>query len=246
MIRLQKWFSVGICLVSLASPILLASPIQADDGIVTKQGPAATETKRFDLLVREDIFAGFQGDENALQRGETTCEEALKTNPKNAEALVWRGAIRVYKAGMLFGKDKPLEAFPLWMSGQKDMDEAVKLEPDNVGVRIPRASVLLPSARNAPPAMAGPLLKTVLGDFEYIYKKQEKHLDDLDSHSRGELRMGLADTYRLLGKLDQSREQLEAIAKELPNTEYATTAKDWMAAAPTAKLAHNCIGCHSK
>jgi len=58
--------------------------------------------------------------------------------------------------------------------------------------------------------------------------------------------MGLADTYRLLGKLDQSREQLEAIAKELPNTEYATTAKDWMAAAPTAKLAHNCIGCHSK
>ena len=125
------------------------------------------------------------------------------------------------------------------------MDDAVKLDPDNVGVRIPRASVLLPAARDTPPAMSKPLLKTVLADFEYIYKKQIDHLDSLGTHPRGELRMGLADTYRLLGKLESSKEQLEAIAKELPDTEYATRAKEWLAAEPTKKLAHNCLGCHA-
>lgn len=67
----------------------------------------------------------------------------------------------------------------------------------------------------------------------------------LGTHPRGELRMGLADTYRLLGKLDSSKEQLEAITKELPDTEYATRAKEWLAAEPTKKLAHNCLGCHT-
>ena len=207
--------------------------------------PQKETQRRFDLVVREDIFAGFGGDSAALDRGENQCEKALKEDSKNAEAMVWLGAVQVFKAGGLFGKNKPAEAFPLWTKGLKNMDDAVKLEPDNVGVRIPRASVLLPSARNAPAAMGAPMLKTVLKDFEYIYKKQVEHLDELGTHPRGELRMGLADTYRLLGKLEESKEQLEAIAKELPDSEYATEAKEWLATASTAKLSHNCKGCHS-
>jgi len=226
---------------------VLILPLFADDPLSPQKAEVpVVEEKRFDLIVREDIFAGFQGDETALARGQTECENALKKNKKNAEAMVWLGAIKVFKAGTLFGQNKPLEALPMWTSGLKNMDDAVKLDPDNVGVRIPRASVLLPAARNTPPSMSTPLLKTVQGDFEYIYKKQADHLDSLDNHSRGELRMGLADTYRLLGQLDKSKEQLEAITKELPDTEYATNAQNWLSAAPTTKLAHSCIGCHSK
>ncbi len=238
--KLKVWISLVVCCGCIVGSLL------GDDPVPPKKVEAVDEaTRRFDLVVREDIFAGFDGDENALKRGQEECEKALKVNPKNAEAMVWLGAVKVFKAGALFGKNNPGEAFPLWTSGIKSMDDAVKLEPDNVGVRIPRASVLLPAARNTPPAMSTPLLKTVLADFEYIYKKQVDHLDSLGTHPRGELRMGLADTYRLLGKLDSSKEQLEAIAKELPDTVYATRAKEWLAADPGKKLAHNCIGCHT-
>ena len=233
--KLVNWIQLGICFVSMGSSAFADDPKQ----------PQKETQRRFDLVVREDIFAGFGGDSDALDRGESKCEKALREDSKNAEAMVWLGAVQVFKSGGLFGKNKPAEAFPLWTKGLKNMDDAVKLEPDNVGVRIPRASVLLPSARNAPAVMGAPLLKTVLKDFEYIYKKQAEHLDELGTHPRGELRMGLADTYRLLGKLDESKEQLEAIAKELPDTEYAAEAKEWLAAAPTAKLVHNCKGCHS-
>lgn len=204
------------------------------------------ESDRFDLEVREDLFAGFGGDEAALKRGLAKCEEALKKNPKHAEALVWRGAGRVFMAGRLFGAKKQAEALPIWVSGLADMDEAVKLEPKNVGVRIPRASVLVPAARNTPPAIGKPLLEKAMDDFQTIYEQQKDHLDSLGTHPRGELRMGLADVYRLMGKKDQSKEHLEAVIKELPDTKYATRAKEWLAAKPEAKLAHNCIGCHTK
>ncbi len=237
----NRWLFAGfgfVCSTSAALAILPQEPIKADE--------KSEAEKRFDLVVREDIFAGFGGDDVALKRGEQACAKALQLEPKNAEAMVWLGAVHVFQAGQLFGQNKPAQAFPLWTTGLKEMDDAVRLEPENIGVRIPRASVLLPSARNAPPAMRDPLLKTALEDFETIFEKQKNQLDSLGTHPRGELRMGLADTYRLLGKLDKSKEQLEAIAKELPDSEYETKAKEWLAAAPTKKLAHNCIGCHSK
>ena len=205
------------------------------------------ERERFDNLVREDLFAGFKGDNELLERGLKNCELALAKDPKHAEALVWRGAARVYKAGQAFAAKKSGEGFKLYSSGMKDMDEAVKLEPKNVGVRIPRASVLTAASRGMSAAMAKPLLETVRGDFETIYAGQKARgdLDKLGSHPRGELRMGLADVYRRLGDADKSAEQLDAILKELPGGKYAARAAEWKAADPKAKLVHNCIGCHS-
>lgn len=236
---MRRWMLCGLFLAAAALPAHLVSA-RAEDK------PAAEV--RFDAVVREDLFAGFQGDAAALARGVKNCEEALAKNPKNAEALVWRGAARVFAAGQLFGAGKATQAMPIWTAGLKDMDEAVAMDPKNVGVRIPRASVLLPAARNAPPAMGRPLLKKALNDFETIEKEQAetKQLDKLGTHPRGELRMGLADTYRLMGDADKSKAQLEAVLKELPDTKYAKRAAEWLAAKPDAKLAHNCIGCHTK
>lgn len=206
-------------------------------------GPPA-KTERFDYVVRSDIFAGFNGDDEALARGLKACEAALAKNPKHAEALVWRGAVRVFQSGRAFRADKRLEGINLWTTGMKDLDDAVALAPNTVGVRIPRAAVLLPAARAAPPAMGKPLLPKALDDFQTIEKLQRDHMDKLGTHPRGELRMGLADVYRLMGDLDKSNEQLRAVEKELPDTKYAARAKEWLAAKPDAKLTHTCIGCH--
>jgi hypothetical protein len=201
-------------------------------------------TERFDKLVREDIFDGLRGDKESLKRGMDRCEEELKKNPKHAEAMVWRGAGRVFQAGQLFGEKKINEAFPIWNSGLKDMDDAVKLEPKNVGVRIPRAAVLINAGRNAPPAMGKPLLEKVKEDYETIRKLHGDKIGTIGTHPRGELHMGLADVYRVMGDREKSIQELETIVKEMPGTKYETRAKEWLAAKPEAKLAHSCIGCH--
>ncbi len=54
-----------------------------------------------------------------MKRGAAECDKALKEDPKNAEAMVWRGAIRVFQAGQRFGKNNPVQAFPLWTSRLK-------------------------------------------------------------------------------------------------------------------------------
>jgi hypothetical protein len=228
----------GMLLVAIFSSLCFGAVVLAEDKV--------NEAKRFDKVVREDIFAGFNGDKEALKRGVDACEAQLKKDPKHAEAMVWRGAARVFMAGELFGQNKAGEAFPLWTKGLADLDEAVKLEPKSVGVRIPRAAVLMPAGRNAPPAMGKPLLIKAKEDFETILKMQEKALDKIGTHPRGELHMGLADVYRLLGEGEKSKEQLETIVKEMPGTKYEKRAKEWLAAKPDAKLVHNCIGCHTR
>ena len=202
--------------------------------------------QRFDKLVREDLFAGFGGDEVALARGLAQCEATLKAKPDHAEALVWRGAVRVFQSSLLFGKKQMVAGMKLWSSGIEDMDQAVKLTPDYPGVRIPRAAVLLPAARSTPKAMSDPLLQRVRDDYETIARLQANQLDKIGAHSLGELRMGMADVYRLSGDQAKSREQLNLVLRELPETDYATRATEWLAAPADAKLAHNCIGCHGQ
>ena len=216
--------------------------------VITPDGDRPPERERFDNLVREDLFEGFRGDTESLERGLKNCEVALAKDPKHAEALVWRGAARVYKAGQAFQAKKSGEGIKLYNTGMKDMDQAVKLEPKNVGVRIPRASVLSAASRGMPAGMAKPLLETVRGDFETIYagQKERGDLDKLGKHPRGELRMGLADIYRRLDQPEKSTEQLDAILKELPGSKYAQRATEWKAADPKTTLVHNCIGCHTK
>ena len=208
--------------------------------------PPSVDAERFDKLVREDLFAGFGGDEVALARGLALCEATLQGHPDHAEALVWRGAVRVFQASQLFGKKEMVAGFKLWSAGIDDMDQAVKLAPDYPGVRIPRAAVLLPAARGTPPAMSAPLLRRVRDDFETIARLQAHQTKKLGTHPLGELRMGLADVYRLSGDQAQSREQLNLVLRDLPDTDYATRAKDWLAAPADAKLAHACIGCHGQ
>lgn len=230
---------LGLCVIALTLTLCGWQSRAADE-------PKPDPEKRFDLIVREDLFAGFSGDDKALERGLKACDAALEKNPKHAEALVWRGAARVYQAGQLFQAKKPAEGFQSYTAGLKDMDDAVKLEPKNAGVRIPRAAVLMPASNGMPDAMAKPLLETVRGDLETIYEMQKNDLDKLGTHPRGELRMGLADVYRKLKQADKAKAQLDAVVKELPDSKYAKRAKDWLAAKPDVKLSHSCIGCHTK
>src|SRR2546430_2267685 len=96
--------------------------------------------ERFDMLVRADFFAGFAGDEARLQKAMALCERTLAENPNHAEALVWHGGGTLFSAGQAFQKGDLALGGQRWERGLKEMSDAVVLQPENVGVLIPRGA----------------------------------------------------------------------------------------------------------
>lgn len=82
------------------------------------------------------------GDQARFDRAMKLCEETLSRNPRHAEALVWHGAGLMFLAGQAFRRNDPQTGRTLWERGLREMDEAVGLAPENVGVLIPRGATL--------------------------------------------------------------------------------------------------------
>ena len=202
--------------------------------------------ERFDLKVRNYFFAGFSGDTASLEKGIKICEDALAADPKNAEALVWHGSGLFYQAGQAFQSGDQQKGGELWQRGLKEMDQAVELAPDDLGVRIPRGAVLLTASHYLPsPEMARPLLEKGLADFEKTYDLQADHLADLGTHPRGELMIGLADAYSRTGHQEKAQVWFERIQKEMAGTPYAKSAGIWLETKTLAPAQAGCLGCHN-
>src|SRR5262249_10516835 len=106
-------------------------------------GTAAMAQERFDYQVREDLFPPFAGRQASFTRAATLIDETLRANPDHAEALVWRGVARYWKAGQMFGTGDVAGARALAIDARADMDRALALAPRDIGVLVPRAAVLL-------------------------------------------------------------------------------------------------------
>src|ERR1700688_3961286 len=89
--------------------------------------------ERFDLRVRTDFFAGFAGDQQALDRAMKLCEEELGRNPAHAEALVWHGSGVFYQSGQFFKAGDRAKGGEYWQRGLGEMENAVKIAPNNLG-----------------------------------------------------------------------------------------------------------------
>jgi tetratricopeptide (TPR) repeat protein len=207
-------------------------------------GTAAAQD-RFDMKVRNDFFAGFAGNQQALDRAMKYCEEELAHNPANAEALVWHGSGVFFQSGQFFQAGDRARGGEYWQRGLAEMDDAVKMAPENLGVRIPRGAVLLTASHNLPSAdMARPLIEKGLTDFEHALELQQHYFDTLGTHPRGELLIGLADGYARLGKNDQATTYFERIRAALPDSVYAASAGKWLQTKTLAPREAGCLGCH--
>src|SRR5207247_5545202 len=92
--------------------------------------------ERFDMLVRQDFFAGFNGNREALERGMKITEDTLAKDPNHAEARVWHGSGILYLSGQAFQKGDQQNGMKLWRQGLDEMEQAVRLAPNNVAVLI--------------------------------------------------------------------------------------------------------------
>jgi tetratricopeptide (TPR) repeat protein len=222
----------------------------------TDQANAATPQKtesagdrhareRFDFLVREDFFAGFEGDQAAFERGMKTCEDMLAKNPKHAEALVWHGGGLVFRAGQQFQKSDFQKGRENWSRGLKEMDEAIALEPENVGVLIPRGATLLVVSRFAKPEPeARRLLQLAVGDYEKVLQLQSGHFARLSAHARGELLFGLAEGWQRLGDAAKARAYFQRLAHEAQGSARQKQATAFLETGKLVSSTQSCVGCH--
>jgi tetratricopeptide (TPR) repeat protein len=207
--------------------------------------PAAQRPERFDDVVREDFFAGFAGDAERLAKGMATCERVLAENPAHAEAMVWHGTGLLAQAGAAFNAGDQKRGAELWARGLGETDKAVSLAPNNPGVLIPRAAVLLQATRAMPENVARPLIASALANYERVLELQKDTFQSLGDHPKGELLFGLAEGYARLGDLAAARRYFERLVVDAPGSGQAPRARTWLESGSLPSVGGlGCVGCH--
>jgi len=206
---------------------------------------AGIAQERFDSVVRNDFFAGFSGDKEALARAMKTCEDALEKNPNDAQAMVWHGSGLFFRSGEAVHEGDIEKGLDLYQRGLKEMQSAVTIAPDDVTVRAARGAILLTGSQQVPSSMARPLIEDGLADYEHTLELQTGYWPRLGTHPRGELLFGLAEGYSRIGNQAKATLYFERIAKELPGTPYAKRAATWLETKSLPASQTGCIGCHT-
>jgi hypothetical protein len=214
--------------------------------LVLSTSLAVLAQQRFDFKVREDMFAGMDGDTAAFDRAMKLIADTLVADPDHAEALVWRGDGRLFLAVQAFRRGAIAEGQALTAQATADMDRAVALAPDNIAVRVPRAAALLPFARGTRPfnrPEADRMTRTAISDFEFVVATSTPWWSKLTEHGRGELLGALADGWLQLGDTAKAGPYLDRMTNELPDTPYAKNAA-LRRADSAAHVPLTCLGCH--
>jgi hypothetical protein len=228
---------IKLCFVLAAAAFML---------MLTGLSPAQQASVPFDELVREDMFNGFDGDEEAFDRALALCERRLAENPNDAEAMVWHGLGQMFRASRAFLAGGREQGIAFSRQAFDEMAKAITIAPDSPAVLLVRGSTLLAFGRDMPGGeRPSDYVQIAMGDLEKALEIQKPYFATLSTHARGELLGALADGWSLLDERERSRTFLARITGELPDTKYA--------AAATARLDNpadrrplTCLGCHQR
>ncbi len=207
--------------------------------------PALFAQQRFDARVRADFFAGFAGDNKALDRAMTAAEQTIsRGDGATAEAMAWHGSGLLFQAGDKFAKADYQGGGEMWSKAVAEADEAGRREPDNPAVLIPRAAAWFAASRVSPPQMGKPILQKALADYEHVYDLQKVFFDRLGSHPRGELLFGLADGYARDGNPEKARFYFSKLAEVGAVSGHLEQAQQYLSGDKYAVKGVGCHGCH--
>jgi hypothetical protein len=219
-----------------------ARPVAAPAPSVAK---APADSERFDFKVRQDFFDGMRGDAAALDRAQKLCEDTLAKNPNHAEALVWHGAALAARSREAFQRGDRDAGIALYTKALGEMDHAVELAPQSVGVRIPRGAVYLAMAPHVPEPERAKLAERGVSDYEATLAAQASYFGTLPLHSREQLLYGLTDGYAMLGETDKARATYERMQHDAAGSELLPRAAERAAGHEVAGTAP-CEQCHAR
>ena len=127
------------------------------------------------------------------------------------------------------------------------LDRALSLDRKSIGVNAVYGGTTLYLYNRLPEARRKHALEMARRSYTFLYSAQEKELDELPLHLKGEVLAGIAEAELRSGNKQQGRAYLERILDTMPGTPYAQTAQQWITA-PDSIAANNsrlvCQSCH--
>ncbi len=216
----------------MIAPMLRILMALATAAVAVAQGP---DTAAFDsrlsihTIVREDIFAGYLGnDMERFAEGEKKLELLLTERPKaKAELLAWKGGAELYRAVRANETKQPGEFGRHYSRALTLFDEASQLAPASIGVLAVTGGSYVTLAERLPEQHRAKAWDTAYNAYNAIWKAQAASVEKLAVHLKGELIAGLAQSAQRTGRASEAAEHLDRMISLLPNTPYETRAKRW-------------------
>jgi hypothetical protein len=231
-------------LLTLAAFVAISAavPAQAPE-------PPITDTRlTVHTLLREDIFAGFlQGDVARMARAEKNADLLLASRPADRPSiLAWQGSLAMTRAVMANEARQPDQFRQHYRRAQELFTEAMKLGPDVVGVFAITGGTQVSIADRLPAEERKASWELGYTAYQQLWKIQGQVIEKLPLHHKGEVLSGLAQTADRTGRREEAAAGVERILTLLPDTPYATRARQWKddpRGRATSKLA--CQTCHA-
>jgi hypothetical protein len=205
----------------------------------TADKPAFDPRLSVHTLVREDVFAGFMGNDMArLDKGEENLRLLLKERPAASKSVeAWMAGIELYRAALAYEK-KDTAAFAAHFSKGKEMLVRGGVAPITGGMAMVVADRMPQTERAA-------LWDLSYTAFREILKEQGASLEKMPLHFKGELLAGLAQSAYRTNRTEEGAQYIEKMIALLPGTAYEARARRVKENPELAsKVALGCQSCH--
>lgn len=227
---------VGVVVISAAVPAQSPEPPLGDTRLAVQ------------TLLREDIFAGFlQNDVTRLARAEKNADVLLASRPgERQEVLAWQATMALTRAAMANEANQADQFRTHYRRAQNLFTNVMKDAPDNFGAVAITGGAQAMLADRLPVPERKVAWELGYTAYQQLWKLQADILDQMPLHHRGEVLSGLAQTADRTGRAKEAATFVERILTALPNTPYATRARQWKddpSSRGKVKLA--CQTCHA-
>ncbi len=199
-------------------------------------------------LVREDLFAGFMGNDMVrFSRGERNVEQLLTDRPdQRGNLLAWRGSAAMYRAVVAHESGNNGEFMKRLEAARAAFAEAAKQTSGNDGVAAITGGSYAVLADRLPEPHRATAWADAYSNYSLLWQQQGPAIDKLPVHHRGEVIGGLVQSAQRTGRTAEMTEHLDRMLTLLKGTPYEATAQQWKdnpASAATTKV--TCKACHN-
>ena len=199
-------------------------------------------------LVREDIFAGFIGNDMVrFARGERNVEQLLKDRPdQRGNLLAWRGSAAMHRAVLAHEAGNNGEFLTRLEAARAAFAEAAKQTSGNEGVAAITGGTYAVFADRLPEPHRATAWTDAYANYSLLWQQQGSMIDKLPVHHRGEVLGGLVQSAQRTGRSDEMTQHLDRMLTVMKGTPYEATAQQWKdnpASAATTKV--TCKACHN-
>ena len=187
---------LGTAGVAAPSP----DPDAQERRLLREMAEQGTNTARLFALGDYCHDLGVAGDKTAVPRAEAYLRQLLTIEPTNAPGLALLGSVYTLKGRDAFW---PTTQVRLVQEGNRYMDEAVKLAPDDVATRLLRAL----NNTHMPDFLGR--VEIVRADFEWLWARVDSHAQQMEPASRQNLALHWGRQLKRLKRFGEARQVWE-------------------------------------